>query len=127
MGRHTGAAFPFSVGITGVLGPKTDEEVIATSIRNIILTPQGRQPYDPTIGSLIPSLVFEPNDVITLQLVRYYTKKALDEQEPRIDVTGVLVQRPGDHVISLRVGYIIRGDPERQQRVIPVNVTREQF
>lgn len=127
MGRHTGPAFPFSVGVEGVLGSKTDEEVIATSIRNIILTPEGRQPYDPTLGSLIPSLVFEPNDVITLQLVRYYTRKALAEQEPRIDVTGVLVQKVGEHVITLRVGYVIRGDPEQRQRVIPVNVTREQF
>jgi len=126
MGRHTGAAFPFSVGVAGVLGAKTDEEVISTSIRNIILTPLGRQPYDPTIGSLIPSLVFEPNDAITVQLVRYYTRKSITEQEPRVDVTGILVQTVGEQTISLRVGYIIRGDPERRQRVVPVRVTREQ-
>ncbi len=125
MGRHTGSAFPFRVGITGVLGSKSDEEVISTSIRNIILTPQGRQPYDPTIGSLIPSLVFEPNDIITTQLIRYYTKKALEEQEPRIDVSGVLVQSVGEHTITIRVGYIIRGDPQHRQRAIPVEVTRE--
>ncbi len=122
MGRYTSAAFPFGTNVGLTLGPKSDEDVIATSIRNIILTPVGRQPYDPNVGSYIPLLVFEPNDAVNRQLLRYYTNKALAEQEPRIVVLAVLVSQLDEHSITVRVAYSIRSDPTARKQSIAIQL-----
>ena len=122
MGRYTSAAFPFGTTVGLTLGPKSDEDVIATSIRNIILTPVGRQPYDPNVGSYIPLLVFEPNDAVNRQLLRYYTNKALAEQEPRIVVLAVLVSERDEHSITVRVAYSIRSDPTARKQSISIQL-----
>lgn len=122
MGRYTSAAFPFGTNVGLVLGAKSDEDVISTSIRNIILTPVGRQPYDPNVGSFIPLLVFEPNNVITQQLIRYYTAKALAEQEPRINVLAVFVASTDEHSITVRVAYSILSDPTARRQSISIQL-----
>lgn len=122
MGRYTSAAFPFGTNVGLVLGAKSDEDVISTSIRNILLTPVGRQPYDPNVGSFIPLLVFEQNDVITRQLIRYYTNKALAEQEPRISVLAVLVSTRDEHSITVQVAYSILSDPTARKQSISIQL-----
>jgi phage baseplate assembly protein W len=117
LGRYTGPAYPFRSTIYGVLGPKTDVEVLFTSMVNILTTVKGTIPYDPSFGSEIPNLVFEPNDEITRSLIRHFVVKDLGEQEPRVNVIAVRtdidpVTNP--YFVNIVVSWTVVGDPSGQ-------------
>lgn len=125
LGRYTGLAYPFGVEAGNALGPKDDLAVIFTSIVNILTTPKGTVPYDPKMGSQVPYLVFEPNDEVTRNLIRYFSNKDLSEQEPRIVVYAVFTEQPDDHTVVVTVGFQIVGDPTAKQYNAPATFTRE--
>lgn len=113
MGLYTGPAYPFGPSWSGTLGPKTDVEIVFTSVANILTTPIGTWPPDPRLGSEIPNLVFEPNDEVTRSLIRYYTVRDLGAQEPRAQVLTVRTWAPNDdpHRVIVTVAFRVRGDP----------------
>lgn len=125
LGRYTGLAYPFGVDAGNALGAKDDVAVIFTSIVNILTTPKGTVPYDPKMGSQVPFLVFEPNDEVTRNLIRYFTYKDLSEQEPRIVVYAVFTEQPDDHSVVVTAGFQIVGDPTAKQYNAPATFTRE--
>lgn len=113
-GRFTGPAYQFGPSWALTLGPKSDVEVIFTSVVNILTTPIGTMPYDPFLGSEVPNLVFEPNDTITRALIRYFVERDLGRQEPRAKVLFVRTVVPADepHTVVVTVAFSIVGDPE---------------
>lgn len=120
LGRYTGPAFPYGPSVAGTLGPKSDIAVIFTSIENIIGTPVGTVPYDPTIGSYVPYLLFDLNDEVNRSLIRYYTFKDLSAQEKRIVVYGAYTQETDDHTIEVMVSFSLVGDPTGEVHSAPV-------
>ena len=50
-----------------------NENAIARSIRNLILTTPGERPFNPELGSQVSRLLFEPIDSITTQACLLYT------------------------------------------------------
>ena len=123
LGRYTGPAYPLRYTVGGVLGPKTDVEVIFTSMVNILTTPKGTLPYDPEFGSHVPDLVFEPNDEITRSLIRYYTRKDLEEQDPRVNILAVRtdISDSEPYTVNITVTWAIVGDPTGQVFSGPVS------
>ena len=109
-GRYTGPAFPLGPEPDGVLGPKPDINVILTSIFNIITTPKGSVPYDPELGSEVPYLLFELETSAVYRAVNYFARKDLRDQEPRIQVSRVDVDRVGDGEIRTVIHFGIIGD-----------------
>jgi len=98
----------------GALGPKSDDEVIATSIQNILSTPKGSWRCDPTVGSFLWQLVMEPLDEIAQQLIMYYAAKDLSEQETRIQVVGVTVSTLSEHVVGVQISFVRKSDPMKR-------------
>ena len=122
LGRYTGPAYPFGPSWAQTLGPKTDLEVIFTSIVNILTTTLRTLPYRPDGGSEIPNLVFEPNDAITRGLIRYFVQRDLDRQEPRaeVEVVRTVVPENEPHTVVVTVAFRITGDPEDRVFSAPV-------
>jgi len=112
-GIWTGPAYPFKKGVDGAIGPKSDDEVISTAIQNTLKTKIGSWSPDPSVGSHIYDLIFEPLDDITIQLIQYYTFKDLQDQIPLIEMKGVTVDdsRAEEHLVIVHVAYIRRSDP----------------
>lgn len=123
--RYTGPAYPFGGTIGTILGGKPDVNVVVTSITNILTTPKGSVPYDPHMGSIIPLLIFEILDDITMSLIGYYTYKDLTEQEPRIAVQSVTPAQEGEHRVTVQVGFSIVGDPDERVYCTGVRYNRE--
>jgi len=123
LGRFTGPAYPLKGTVGGNLGPKSDIEVIFTSMVNILTTEKGTIPYSPKFGSQVPSLVFEPNDEITRSLIRYFTRKDLEEQDPRINVIAVRTDFSDDepYTVHISVTWAIVGDPSGRSFSGPVS------
>jgi len=113
IGRFTGPAYPFGYTVFGALGPKTDVEILFTSLVNILTTQKGTIPWDPKFGSEVPNLVFEPNDEITRSLIRHFVIKDLGEQEPRINVIAVRTdvdEQVDPHRVNISVSWAVVGD-----------------
>jgi phage baseplate assembly protein W len=124
--RFTGPAYPFGPDPDGTFGPKPDLQVIFSSIVNILTTPVKTYPPIPDLGSFLPYLIFDIEDEVTAQLVRYYTGKDLTDQEDRIIVTQVLTEiDPDNQTIYVNVGFQVVGDPTGQVYFAPVIFPRE--
>jgi phage baseplate assembly protein W len=125
IGRFTGPAFAFGASEAGTLGPKDDVAVIFTSIANILSTPKGSIPYDPNLGSVIPHLLFEIVDDVTMSLIRHFARKDLEDQETRIVVNNVQTARIGDFSIRVMPSVSIVGDPLGRVLNAPLTFIRE--
>lgn len=121
-GRFTGPAYQFGPSWALTLGPKSDVEVIFTSVVNILTTPIGSIPYDPFLGSEVANLVFEPNDAVTQGLIRYFVERDLRRQEPRANVLFVRTVVPENepHTVVVTVAFQIVGDPEQRVFSAPI-------
>lgn len=69
----------------------TDLELVKEDILNHIWTRKGERVYMPDFGTIIPDIVFEALDNITIDLVK---KELLDvvNQDPRVDLINMNVQ-----------------------------------
>lgn len=126
LGRFTGPAYPFGPSADGTLGPKDDVSVVVASMANILTTAKFTTRYNTDIGSVIPDLLFDVNDEITLSLIRHFVAKDLGEQEPRIRVSGVYTEVPTDgNTVIVSISFSLVGDPTAQVYSAPVVFPRE--
>ena len=77
--------------LTGFLARTTNADAIKQSLRNLILTERTERPYQPHIGSKIWSLLFEPIDVVTEELLKQTIKETISNCEPRVNVIQISV------------------------------------
>lgn len=77
--------------LNGSLARVTNEESVRQSIRTLLLTDQYERPYQPTIGSKIYSLLFEPMDNITVNLLKRTIEDTIRIHEPRAKLLEVLI------------------------------------
>ena len=78
--------------LTGYLAKTTNDNAIKNSIKNLILTGNGERFFDSTIGSKMATLLFEPIDVVTAELVRSTIKETIENHEPRANIVDINVQ-----------------------------------
>jgi len=78
--------------LTGYLAKTTNENAIKSSIKNLILTGNGERFFDSTIGSKMATLLFEPIDAVTAELVRSTIKETIENHEPRANIIDIVVQ-----------------------------------
>lgn len=77
--------------ITRDLVRTKNDQSIKQSIKNIILTNFGERLYQPTIGSNVNSALFEPNDIILEENLKFTIRSAIAFHEPRAQVIEVEV------------------------------------
>lgn len=74
-----------------------DLDSVKQSIKNLILTSRGERPFQPTLGSNIRALLFEPGDYFT----EFDLKEAIEETvlnfEPRVRLLNVDVSGEEDY------------------------------
>lgn len=66
-----------------------ESEAINNSIRNILTTPKGTVPGNPTFGADLEVVLFEIIDDITLSFIEDIIQNELAKQEPRIIVRNI--------------------------------------
>lgn len=116
-------AYPFAgYGVRGVFEPKAEQFSYETSIRNILMTPKGSIPYDPDFGSALRQFVFDLNDEISQQLIKYYAFRDVQAQEPRLRVVGLDATFDVDnYTISFTVAFIAFSDPAQVPQMAKIN------
>ena len=68
-----------------------NENAIARSVRNLILTTQGERPFQPVLGSNVNNLLFENMDKLTAAALKDEIKNTIENYEPRVEIEEIIV------------------------------------
>jgi len=101
--------------IDSISGAKTltDADLAKRDLLNHFYTRRGERVGNPTFGSILPELVFEPLDEITEQEAKDDVDKIVNN-DPRWNVLETLLSKPTEHSleIKVRLQYIDTGTAE---------------
>jgi len=101
--------------IDSISGAKTltDADLAKRDLLNHFHTRRGERVGNPTFGSILPELVFEPLDEATEQEARDDVDKIVNN-DPRWNVLETLLSKPTEHSleIKVRLEYIDTGTAE---------------
>ena len=96
--------------LSGDLIALKNENAIARAVRNIVLTSPGEKLFDPDFGSNISEILFENVDEITAVSIQDEIKNCLNNYEPRVDLTDVIVNPNFDeNQFDVKIIYTIIG------------------
>lgn len=70
--------------MTGLLARDTNETAVKKALIALILTSLGERLYQPDVGSKVRTLLFEPIDSITENLLRSTITATIKNNEPRV-------------------------------------------
>ena len=68
-----------------------NENAIARSVRNLILTTQGERPFQPVLGSNVNNLLFENMDKLTAAALKEEIRNTIENYEPRVEIEEIIV------------------------------------
>ena len=63
-----------------------DDQSVIRSVRNLLLTKPYERKFNPTVGSQIDNLLFEPITSLTASLIRDEVTRTLNNWEPRVTI-----------------------------------------
>ncbi len=87
-----------------------NENAIARSIRNLVLTEPGERPFNPVLGSNVYYLLFENFDKQTAFAIQTQIVTSIENFEPRVKLKDVdVVADIDNHVFNVTVRYTIVG------------------
>lgn len=120
-----GWASPPAVDSTGGIALAAYEEDVRQAILIILGTAKGERVMRPDFGAGLKSLVFEPINTTTKELVKLRVQEALTEWEPRIDKVTVTVGAAARALGQLQIGisYRIRSTNTFYNIVYPFYLT----
>ena len=66
-----------------------NENAIARSVRNIVMTLPGEKPFEPNFGSKVSKILFENIDMISAGIIVDEKRTSIDNYEPRVELQSV--------------------------------------
>ena len=103
---------------TGDVFKKEGEEAIKRSVRNILFTNFYERLFQPSIGSNVRKLLFEPVNPFTITLLQNAIKETINNFEPRVTMIDVTVSSDIDNNgFNVRLQYVIKN------RNMPIDTT----
>jgi phage baseplate assembly protein W len=76
--------------VTKDVSKKLNENAIAASIRNLLLTSHYERLFNPDIGSNLKKLLFEPIDNVTTSIIQDMIFETIKNYEPRVTIEEVV-------------------------------------
>ena len=103
-----------------------NENAIARSVRNIVMTLPGEKPFAPNFGSRVSALLFDNMDSISANLIIDEIRTSIDNYEPRVELLSVEVNPDFDsNSYDVTIIYdIIGADIPSQQLQFALEATR---
>lgn len=90
-----------------------DEMAVIRSVRNLLLTKNYERPFQPSIGSRIEQMLFEPVDFLTAQSLRSEIESVIKNHEPRVQIDSILVNAdPDNNAYSVSLQFFIGNNVE---------------
>lgn len=103
-----------------------NENAIARSIRNLVLTQPGERFFEPNIGSRVSNQLFENMDAVSASIIEDEIKDTINKYEPRVRLIEVRVTPNYDeNEFNVAIIYRIVGiDVSPQQLTFALQATR---
>ncbi len=87
-----------------------NENAIARSIRNLVLTVPGERPFNPVLGSNVSNLLFDNMDKLTASAIRQEIQTTIENFEPRVELDDIIVEPNYDNnEFNVTIQYFIVG------------------
>lgn len=104
----------------------TNENAIARSIRNLVITDKGERFFNNNLGSRVSSLLFESLDEITASSVKDEIENTINNYEPRVELISVTaIPDYNSSELGITIKYFIVGiDAQPQQLSFALQPTR---
>jgi hypothetical protein len=104
----------------------TNENAIARSLRNLVLTDRGERFFNNNLGSRVSSLLFESLNDITASSVRDEIENTINNYEPRVQLISVDATPDYDNgELNVTIKYYIVGiEAQPQQLSFALQPTR---
>jgi hypothetical protein len=97
-----------------------NEQAVAKSIRNLMLTNRRERFFQPDLGSNIRSLLFEPMGSDTAQLIISFIRQTLENYEPRAKILNIqAVPDYDNNLYQVKVVFMVIN----KQEPVTVDVT----
>lgn len=93
--------------VTGDIVRIKNENAIRQSVKNLVMTSLGERPFQSYIGSNVYNSLFEPNDFILAETIKYNIQNTLTNCEPRVSLIDVTLMDTGYNNISLNIVFVI--------------------
>lgn len=103
--------------VTKDVDKKLGDRAIITAVKNLILLNYFEKPFNPSIGSNVRRLLFEPMDAGTGSLLQKEITLTINNYEPRVKLRNVYVQADEDNQ-----GYNVTIEFFLINRIEPVTV-----
>ena len=95
-----------------------NENAIARSVRNLILTTQGERPFQPVLGSNVNNLLFENMDKLTAAALKDEIRNTIENYEPRVEIEDIIVDPNFENnEFNVTVQYYIVGIDVTEQEL----------
>ena len=78
---------PFTKDVSSVV----NDNSIKQAIKNLILTAPGEKPFQPNVGSKVYTMLFEPLDPFTADVIGEEIINTINQNEPRVQLKAVNV------------------------------------
>lgn len=83
--------------ITKDISYVTDIDAMKNSVKNLVLTNFHERPFDPSLGSGLTHLLFEPATIFTAIEIQHAIEKVINNHEPRVTALEVTVTDDSDN------------------------------
>jgi hypothetical protein len=100
--------------VSGDIVKYVNENAVIRSIRNLLLTNKFDRLYQPTIGTDIQKMLFEPIGYVTAQNINLFVQQTIKDFEPRAKVLKIDVVTDEEnhrYLVNLVVLIINKQDP----------------
>lgn len=107
------------------LGRVTNEQSVNQSLRNLIKTNLGERLFQPRVGSDVYASMFEPNDILLVETIKFNIENTIKINESRVnllsvDVTSVVNQLTkasknigmDENTVTIKIVYTLINNPE---------------
>ena len=100
-----------------------DDTAIKAAVKNLVLTDMGERPFNPTLGSSIRGLLFEPASPIIASELEARIRTVLRNFEPRITILAVeVVAKIDRNEFAVTIGFRMTGDT--RTTIVPITLKR---
>jgi phage baseplate assembly protein W len=87
-----------------------NEQAIARSIQNLVLTIRGEKFFEPSIGTSVNKLLFENIDIFTAREIETQIIEVINQFEPRVELLEAVVTPDYDEgAMDVKITYLIVG------------------
>ncbi len=102
-----------------------DDVAISNSLKNIFSTPKGSLPGKPYFGTILHTMLFEPIDAITEEIMISIIKNEVAKFEPRISIVEITFDNLPEYnkmVINIEYVYKRKEEVVISSTAIPIKI-----